>query len=122
MILPFILGVCLSVCLLFWGSLGFCFIIFLLPFLQCCLVCRVLLLWPGLGPEPLRWESQVQDTGPPEDSQPHGILISESSPRGLHLNTNTQLHPTASKLQCWTPQAKQLARQEHNPPISRQAA
>ena len=76
---------------------------------------RVLVLQPGVRPEPLRWESQVQDIGPPETSWPHVISISESSPRDLRLNTKTQLHPTASKLQCWTPHAKQLARQEHNP-------
>ena len=35
--------------------------------------------------------------------------------RDLHLNIKTQLHSTTSKLQCWTPYAKQLARQEHSP-------
>ena len=46
---------------------------------------------------------------------PHVISISDSSPRDIRLNVKTQLHPTASKLQCWMPHAKQLARQEHNP-------
>ena len=41
---------------------------------------RVLVLQPGVGPEPLRWESQVQDTGLPGTSQPHVISNSESSP------------------------------------------
>ena len=76
---------------------------------------RVLVLRPRVRPEPLRWESQVQDIGPPETSQPHVISIGQSSPRDLHLKTKTQLHTTASKLQCWTPHAKQLERQEHNP-------
>ena len=76
---------------------------------------RVLALWAGVRPEPLRWESRVPDTGPPETSQPHIISISESSPRDLRLNAKTQLHLTASKFQSWTPHAKQLARQEHNP-------
>ena len=35
--------------------------------------------------------------------------------RDLHLNIKTQLHSMTSKLQCWTPYAKQLARQEHSP-------
>ena len=61
---------------------------------------RVLVLRPGVRPEPLRWESQVQDTGPPETSRPHIISVSESSPRDLHLNAKTQPHPMASKLQC----------------------
>ena len=39
----------------------------------------------------------------------------QKSLRDLHLNINTQLHSTTSKLQCWTPYAKQLARQEHSP-------
>ena len=39
----------------------------------------------------------------------------QKSPRDLHLNTKTQFHSITSKLQCWTPYAKQLARQEHSP-------
>ena len=75
---------------------------------------RVLVLWPGVRPEPLRWESWVQDTGPPGTSQPHVISVSKSSPRDLHRNAKGQLHSTASKLQCWTLHAKQLARVEQN--------
>ena len=82
----------------------------------------VLVLQPGVRPEPLRWESRVQDIGPPEISWPHIISNGKSSPRALHLNAKTQLHSKTSKLQCWTPHAKQLARQEHSPPISREAA
>ena len=76
---------------------------------------RVLVLQPGVRPEPLRWESRVQDTGPPETSQPHVLSISESFPRDLCLNAKTQLHSTTSKLQCWMPHTKQRERQEHNP-------
>ena len=76
---------------------------------------RVLVLWPGVRPEPLRWESRVQDTGPPETSWLHVTSIGESSHRDLRLTAKTQLHSMTSKLQCWTPRAKQLARQEHNP-------
>ena len=71
---------------------------------------RVLVVRPDVRPVPLRWESQVQDTGPPETSWLHVISNGESSPRDLHLNAKTQLHSTTSKLQCWTPYAKQLAR------------
>ena len=90
------------------------FLSFFLPFLLSHVADRVLVLWPGVRPVPLRWESRVQDIGPPETSRPHVISNSESSPRDLHLSTKTQLHSTTSKLQCWTPDAKQLARQEHN--------
>ena len=76
---------------------------------------RIMVLQLGVRPEPLRWESRVQDTGPPETSWLHVISNGQSSPRDLRLNDKTQLHSTTSKLQCWTPYAKQLARQEHNP-------
>ena len=92
-----------------------CFSFFFLPFLPCCVAGKVLLHQPGVGPEPPRWESRVQDVGPPETSWPHRILISESAPRDFCLKTKTQLQPRTSRLQCWTPNAKQLVRQEHNP-------
>ena len=88
---------------------------FFLPFPLSCVADRVLVLQPGVRPEPLRWESRVQDIGPPDTSQPYVISNGETSPRDLHLNAKTQLHSTTSKLQCWTPYAKQLGRQEHNP-------
>ena len=76
---------------------------------------RILVLQLGVRPEPLKWESQVQDIGPPETSRLHIISNGENSPRDLHLNAKIQFHSKTSKLQCWTPYAKQLARQEHNP-------
>lgn len=69
----------------------------------CCTSCGVLLPQPGLRPGPQEWEHQVQDSGPPEISQPQGIFIIMSSPRGPHLGTNRWLHPTSCKLQCWMP-------------------
>ena len=75
---------------------------------------KVLVLRLDVRPEPLRWESRVQDIGPPETSQPHIISIGKSSPRHLRLNAETQRNSMASKLQCWTPHAKELARQEYN--------
>ena len=76
---------------------------------------RVFVLWPGVRPVRLRWESLVQEVGPQETSQLHMISNSESSTRDLHLNAKTQLHSTTSKLHFWTPYAKQRGRQEHNP-------
>ena len=75
---------------------------------------RVLVLQLGVGPEPLRWKSRVQDIGPPETSWPHVISIGKSFLRDRHLNTKTQLHLKASKIQCWMPHAKQLTKQEQN--------
>ena len=85
-----------------------------------CVADKVLVLRPGVRHEPLRWESQVQGTGPPETSRPHVIPTNERSPRDLHLNAKTQLHPMASKLHCWMPHAKQD--RNTTPPISREAA
>ena len=93
----------------------FFFLSSFLPFLLSCVADRVLVLWPGVRAEPQRWESRVQDTGPPQTSGPHVISLREMAPRDLCLNNKTQLHSTTSKLHCWTPYAKQLARQEHNP-------
>ena len=111
----------LIIFLLFFILIALFFFIFLSfflsfsPFFLSCVDDRVLVLHPGVRPEPLRWKSRVQDIGPPETSQPQVISNGESSPRDLHLNTKNQLHSTTSKLQCWTPYIKQLARQEHNP-------
>ena len=113
LLLPFVLGFCLFVfCLFALLFLGFGY--FFLPYHPYRVAGRVLVIWPGVGPELLRKKSRAQDIGSPETSKPHVMLIGESSPRDLCFNTKTQLHPTASKLQCWRPHAKQLARQEHN--------
>ena len=66
---------------------------------------RVLVPQAGIRSEPLRWETQVQDIGPPDTSQPYIISNGKSSLRDLHLNAKTQLHSTTNKLQCWTPYA-----------------
>ena len=81
----------------------FFFLSFFLPFLPSHVADRVLLLQPGVRPVHLKWESRVQDTGPPETSQLHIIANGESSPRDRHLKAKTQVHSTTSKLQCWTP-------------------
>ena len=98
---------------LFYFIIIFSFFLSFLPFLPSHETDRVLVLWMGVRHEPLRWKSRVQDTGPPETSWTHVTSIGKSSPRDLHLNAKTQLHSMTSKLQCWTPHAKQLARQEY---------
>ena len=69
---------------------------------------RLLVLWPGARPEPLRWESQVQDIGPPSNC--------ESSPRDLCLNPKTQprQQQQASLLDA-TCQTTSKTRTEHHP-------
>ena len=82
-----------------------------------CVADRVLVLWLRVNPELPRWQSQVQDIGPPATSWLHVISNGESSPRDLHLKafnnqqatvldtlcqttskTGTQPHPRAQRL------------------------
>ena len=81
LLLPFVLGFCLPVFFSFFLS-------FFLPFILRHVDDRIMVLWPGVRPVPLRWESKVQDIGPPETSQLHVISngknlpeISNSMPR-----------------------------------------
>ena len=78
------------------------------------MACGILVHGPGVRPD-LWWELQVQTTGLTENLRPQGILIRVRSPGRPHLSTRTRLYPTAYKLQCWKPQAKQPLRQEHSP-------
>ena len=104
LLLPFVVGFCLSVfCflfiylknfflnyfllyfnnfILFYYFILFYFILlylrsfflsFFLPFILSCVDERLLVLQPGIRAMPLRWESQLQDTGPQETSQLHVI-------------------------------------------------
>ena len=47
--------------------------IFFLPFILSHVDERLLVFQPGVSAVPLRWESQLQDTGPQETSQLHEI-------------------------------------------------
>ena len=77
--------------------------------------------WQALG-APARRQGCASEVGKPSSGHwstrdlpaPRNIKRWKS-PKDLHLNAKTELHSMASKLQCWTPYAKQLARQEHNP-------
>ena len=83
---------------------------------------RVLVLWLGVKPEPLRCESRVQHIGPPETSRPHIISTGGSSPRDLHLNAKTQhtQQPASSSAGYLMPNNQQD--RNTTPPISREAA
>ena len=65
------------------------FLSFFPPLLLSCVADRVLVLWPGVRPVPLRRESRVQDIGPPETSRLHVISNGKSYPRDLHLKAKT---------------------------------
>ena len=77
--------------------------------------------WKAFG-APARRQDCASETGEPNSGHwstrdlptPCNIKL-QKSPRDLHLNAKTQLHSTTSWLQYWTPCAKQLGRQEHKP-------
>ena len=56
------------------------FFLSFLPFILSRVDDRLLVLQPGIRAVTLRWESQVQDTGPQETSQLHVISNSENLP------------------------------------------
>ena len=56
------------------------FFLLFLPFILSHVDERLLVLQPGVSAVPLRWESQLQDTGPQETSQLHIISNSENLP------------------------------------------
>ena len=69
---------------------------------------------PEIGPKLLWWELQVQTAGLTENLRPQGILIRVRRPGGPYLSTKIWLYPTACKLQCWMPKAKQPVRQKYS--------
>ena len=107
LLLPFVLGFCLSifgfffspyylkkilfldnyflffiVIILFYFILFFLLLsfFFLLPFILSRVEDRLLVLQPGVTAVPLRWERQVQDPGPQETSKLHVISNSKKLP------------------------------------------
>ena len=101
----------------FCFSVYFLFLFFFFCLFVCFLhstACTILVLWPEVGPEPLRWECSVQDVGSPENSQPQGILISMRYTRVFHLDTKTYLHPIGFRLQWLMPHVKELTTQKHS--------
>ena len=98
LLLPFVQGFCLSI---FFYYLSFFFLITIfyfnnfillyfilsssfflsfLPFILSRVDERLLVLQPGVRAVPLKWKSQVQDTGPQETSQLHVISNGENLP------------------------------------------
>ena len=63
---------------LFYFILFLSFFIIFLPFILSHVDERLLVLQPDIRAVPLRWESQLQDTGPHENSQLHVIPKSKN--------------------------------------------
>ena len=133
LLLPIVLGFCLSFFFLL-KNLFFLIIIFYFyfnNFILFYLLSFFLSFFPPFYSEPRGWQALgaparrqgcASEVGEPSSGNwstrdlPAPCNIKWwKSPRDLHLNTKIQLHSTSSKLQCWTPYAKQLARQEHSP-------
>ena len=72
--------------ILFYFILFLSFFLFVLPFILCRVDKRLLVLQPGIRPVPLRWKSQLQDTGPQETSQLHIIPNGQNLPE---ISTST---------------------------------
>ena len=66
--------------ILFYFILFLSFFLFFLPCILSRVDERLLVLQPGVSAVPLRWESQLQDTGPQETSQLHVIPNGENLP------------------------------------------
>ena len=82
-----------------------------LPFILSHVEDRLLVLQPGVRAVPLRWESQVQDTGPQETSQLHAISNGENLPEisiSMSIFSCTQRPASYSA-------GHPMPRQEHNP-------
>ena len=71
---------------LFYFLFFLSFFLFFLPFILSHVDDRLLVLQPGIRAVPLRWESQVQDTGPQEISQLHVISNGKNLPE---ISTST---------------------------------
>ena len=99
--------------ILFYFIFFFLFLSFL-PFILSRVDDRLLVLQPGIRAVPEVGEPSSGHWSTKDHAAPCNIKWWKS-PRDLHLNAKTQRHSMTSKLQCWTPYAKQLARQEHNP-------
>ena len=66
--------------MLFYFIFFFNSFFFSLPFILSRVDDRLLVLQPGVRAVPLRWENQVQDTGPQQTSQLHIISNGENLP------------------------------------------
>ena len=102
-------------CLFLLFVLGFvCFVFFFFfSFFSGCTV------WLGSPAKDQAWAARVGVLNPgrwtTREFPSLGNINRHVLSGGIHLDTKTHLHPTACRLQRWTPHTKQPARQEHSP-------
>ena len=137
LLLPFVLGFCLSIFLFFLLLKNLLFLIyfyfknFILFYFILSSSFFLSFFFPPFYSEPCggqalgapaRHQGCASEVGEPSSAHwstrdlpaPRNIKW-QKSPRDLHLNAKTQLYSMTSKLPCRTPYAKQLGRQEQNP-------
>ena len=107
-------ALCFCFCYLSWVLFVCLFSFLFLSLWLHCAACGLLASWPGVRPGPLGWEHLSPGCWNTREFLGPGNINQCDLSQGIHINTKTQLHPTACRLQCWTPYAKQPARQEHS--------
>ena len=98
------------------------FLSFFLPLILSHVDDRLLVLQLGVRPVHLRWESQVQDTGPPETLQLHVISNGENLPE---ISISTQTPSSTQRPASYSaghPMPNNQQDRNTTPPISREAA
>ena len=83
---------------------------------------RLLVLQPGMRAVPLRWESQLQDTGPQETSQLHVIRNDENLPEISISTSRPSFTQRPASYSARHPMPNNYQDRKTNPAISREAA
>lgn len=79
------------------------------------IACGIPVHEPEIRPEPLRQEHWIQTAGVTENFRSQGMSVTVWCPGSPRCNAKTQLCPTSHRSHSWSPQARQLTRQEHSP-------
>ena len=79
------------------------------------IACGIPVHEPEIRPEPLRQEHWIRTAGVTENFRSQGMSVTVWCPGSPRCNAKTQLCPTSHRSHSWSPQARQLTRQEHSP-------
>ena len=101
---------------------SFFFSFFFLPFIPSLVEDRLLVLQPGFRAVPLRWESQVQDTGPQETSQLHMISNGKNLPEISISKPRPSSTQRPASYSAGHPMPNNYQDRNTTPPISTEAA
>ena len=98
------------------------FFLFFLPVILSLVDERLLVLQPNITAVPLRWESQLQDTGPQETSQLHVISNGENLPEISISTPRPSFTQRQASYSAGHPMPKNQQDRKTVPSISREAA